>query len=339
MERITITKHIHKHIKYTAYALSCLLLLSFVISGKWDIRASAQECIKTPYGDTVCEKPTTNNKQTAVTGTVIDNPNGVNNSGPILDGEEADTADDLSKDLEKIIKSFPDVVQSPVLDQTLPIFEKTGNNDEKKEHLKKLADLSRKINDLAKNQCGLSNAQTSGDKTAYIHNAAANYVQINDIRNVSEGQMGKYLADLEKNICDKLTEAVGANGELVNATNDDIESHDLSQNEDSAEQLSTSPGSSPSDYAPGSAQREFAEQAEALKVSNIEGKGGDVIAECAKKMVGYKTSGIAGTNGGRLGCAIAVSKILQCPNNGSYSVGNHLSTVTLFDALKKRQVL
>lgn len=65
----------------------------------------------------------------------------------------------------------------------------------------------------------------------------------------------------------------------------------------------------------------------------VSGQGCQRIVECAKKMVGYVTAS-AETEGGRLGCAAAVSEILKCAG-GEYEVGKHLSTVTLFDALKQ----
>lgn len=49
-------------------------------------------------------------------------------------------------------------------------------------------------------------------------------------------------------------------------------------------------------------------------MSYPEGQGecGELMSSCATQMVGYKTSTIPGTNGGKLGCAAGVSMIIQC---------------------------
>ena len=58
--------------------------------------------------------------------------------------------------------------------------------------------------------------------------------------------------------------------------------------------------------------------------------GGERIAECAQRMVGQSTADHPDTSGGSLGCALAVSRILDC---AGYSVGTHVSTVALYNAL------
>ena len=58
--------------------------------------------------------------------------------------------------------------------------------------------------------------------------------------------------------------------------------------------------------------------------------GGKKIAECAGTMIGHSTADVASTQGGALGCALAVSRILDC---AGYGVGTHVSTVALYNAL------
>lgn len=58
---------------------------------------------------------------------------------------------------------------------------------------------------------------------------------------------------------------------------------------------------------------------------------GERIASGATNSVGASTADIEGTEGGSLGCAIAVSNILECSCG---SVGSHLSTVSLYEALE-----
>lgn len=61
-------------------------------------------------------------------------------------------------------------------------------------------------------------------------------------------------------------------------------------------------------------------------------KGGKKIAECAQKSIGNSTADVASTQGGALGCALAVSRMLDC---AGYGVGTHVSTVALYNALEK----
>lgn len=69
-------------------------------------------------------------------------------------------------------------------------------------------------------------------------------------------------------------------------------------------------------------------------VSSIDtdSKGGKKIAECAQKSIGNSTADVASTQGGALGCALAVSRMLDC---AGYGVGTHVSTVALYNALDK----
>lgn len=60
------------------------------------------------------------------------------------------------------------------------------------------------------------------------------------------------------------------------------------------------------------------------------GTAGQRISQGAVNSIGASTANIAGTDGGALGCAIAVSRILECSCG---SVGQHLSTVDLYNAL------
>ena len=60
------------------------------------------------------------------------------------------------------------------------------------------------------------------------------------------------------------------------------------------------------------------------------GEGGERIADCARQMIGQSTADNPLTEGGSLGCALAVSRILDC---AGYGVGTHVSTVALYNAL------
>jgi muramidase (phage lysozyme) len=60
-------------------------------------------------------------------------------------------------------------------------------------------------------------------------------------------------------------------------------------------------------------------------------EAGERIAQCAQQMVGQSTADNPATQGGALGCALAVSRILDC---AGYGVGTHVSTVALYEALE-----
>ena len=60
-------------------------------------------------------------------------------------------------------------------------------------------------------------------------------------------------------------------------------------------------------------------------------QAGERIAQCAQQMVGQTTADHPDTQGGALGCALAVSRILDC---AGYGVGTHGSTVALYEALE-----
>ena len=64
---------------------------------------------------------------------------------------------------------------------------------------------------------------------------------------------------------------------------------------------------------------------------DVQGVGGERIADCARQMIGQSTADNPLTEGGALGCALAVSRILDC---AGYSVGTHVSTVALYNALE-----
>lgn len=320
-----------KHMRYAFSVLLTFLLLSL---GAVEIQAT-EACTTNKLGDKICGKAATEQaaKPKATTKSNTDGTGGsvANEGGVILNDDTlTQTSQNQSDQLKAILAAFPDVIKNVLVEPTASFFAKNPDPKKKEELLKKLTTLQRKVAELSNSRCGLTQNATTGDIQQYIHNAAANSIQHSNITALSPAQMEQYLKNLEQEVCGNLkttvpTVPIGPGSPGFVETNPDIENHDLSQNEDMARQDYTPEGARESASNPGVYQSEWT-------YPNVEGAGGEKIANCGKKMVGYKTSTIPGTNNGRLGCAIAVSEILKC---AGYGVGKHLSTVSLYDALAK----
>lgn len=330
---------------YAGYALAVLVILMSLVA--WTISAKAQNCRMHASGDRVCDQGASSEPPPAQAPKQEADTAAENSSNPLGEGTPLFSDDDtpLSGDnsaqiLDQVLKSLPEEVQMAITQEALDFYEQNTDPAKRKELLTKLISLSKKIRELSNSACGLADSAQKNDFIALINNSIAGSIQFSEISASTPEQLNKKLDTLAQSICSKINPDIpppppGRGDPGFVSTDDNIESHDLGSNSDSGQQTQIPQGARSSDYAPGSQEQQFASSMEEMDLPHVEGKGGEAIAQCAKKMVGYVTSGIKGTQGGNLACAAAVSKMLQCKGMEKYSVGFHLSTVTLYDALKK----
>lgn len=294
------------------------------------VSLKASEPCVTIAGDTVCDGSVSPEEQAKLAQSKKENK------------KAEDTAARQLEQLKAALGSFPKPLRTVLMQDTAD-FLKTNTDQQKfDELLKKLKALETKSAELSKNACGLpADIAAKTETQGLIHNTAAQSLQDNKITSLSFAQMGEYLKTLEKNVCSKLKENVSTTGEQVAAqaaaanqvmTNDYIEKYDPVKGAAGSvdTQSFVPPGRGAASYPPGSTEASMANPDYKLP-ENVPGAGGDKIAACAKQMIGYTTADVPATNRGRLGCILAVSRILNC---AGYGVGIHLGN-TIYDALQK----
>lgn len=331
-------------LKNLGYVFVCLVVLLTLSFGARQVYATDPGCTTTSQGDTICGKTKPANEATPATAKKTPTSGGtggtiVNGGGPLLGdtGGTVPTDKALYDDLKAVLNTFPDVIKNALFDQSLTYFEQNQDSKKKQELLKKLKAFSDKVKEVSDKQCGYPKGATDNDYKQYINNSIATSIQNTKTKfaDMSAEEMDKLLKNLESSVCSTMDlggiQNVPGYGPV--ATNDYIQNN---QNDgaDAAGGKSIPAGSPASAYAPGSLETLNPDKA----YPNVQGSGGQLIANCAKQMIGYTTADNPGTQGGNLGCALAVSRILDCAQKngggGKYSVGTHLGTGELYDALK-----
>jgi hypothetical protein len=357
--------------KYIGFALSAaavfLAAFLFVSLNASDIQAAQTGCITTKYGDEICGVPPAK-KTPKPSKTTTGEGGSTADGGPLL-GDDAATGpsdEELWNKLQEALNSFPDSAKTAVIDQSISYFTNTPDPKKKQVLLDNLTVISKKIADISSNVCGLypSLSQDSSQKKfiedyrAYIVDAAAVSLQYSDITTLSPDKRDAYLKALESDVCDDFKNTIKQNSALNDANgyvdkNGDLDSGNTFGNSDggSSSGMSGGGGSPSGNSGGGSGSGSGGGMGDnTTQYSNlpkdIQGVGGEAIAECAEKMQasGFSTAGISGTDHGNLGCAASVSSMIKCAadnsNNPNISLKPKeiiLDTGGLYDSLNRNK--
>lgn len=307
-DRIKIGLEYRRRCLCTPFICLSFLIFSFIFLSSPDVHAQANvQCTRNNIGDVICPASggTTYGSSAAP---VISSPFGAGSLGPgspifSAFGGAGSSVSGLLGSLNGLLSSLQQPLQGALMLQVLNTLNGGANAPTMNDILTSFQNVQSALDSFQVSSCG--GTSVNGDYLAYAQNAAA------QIMSTSQNLSSITSASITSQICSNLTNVSGGllgggSGGLVPGSSGQITQGGGGTIAAGGTQLSGIP---PVDGATTQGQR---------------------IAECAVNAIGMSTADNPLTQGGALGCALAVSRILDC---ASYGVGEWVGTGSLYSAL------